>query len=1148
MPSDYTLLIDKLDAFIRKYYKDRLIRGALYSIGLLVLFFLGASLSEYFGRFGTTARTVLFWGFLLVAAGVLVRFIVFPLVKLFHLGKVISHDEAASIVGQHFGEVKDKLLNTLQLREQANSNFVNRELIEASIAQRSRELSPVPFAAAIDLSKNRKYLRYALPPLAVLIVLLFAAPSLITDPASRIIKHTSEFAPEAPFRFVVLDSNDLNVPEQEDFELLVAIADGAVPQQVELDINGQRIPLVKQDASHFTHRFRNVQEAIDFKLTAEGFFSKPFTLETVSNPMLTDLALRLDYPPYLGLPNTTANGNGDVSVPAGTRITWAANTRSADELQLAFDDTTYVLAPQGDNAFIASRRFLQSRTYSLVPRKGDHAAQNPLQYRVDVVPDLYPTILTEQKTDSTSPKRLYFKGDIGDDHGFKKLVFHYGFREGGDSVSADLRERTQEIGIDVKKTRQPFFHYWDLSDLRLMPGDKLEYWFEVWDNDGVNGSKSARSGTQLFEAPTLKELAEKQDADNEAVKSELKESIKEAQELQRELDKLRREMLDKKELNWQDKQKLENVMEKQKQLQQRIEKTTEQFKQNNQEQQSFKEMDERLLQKQQQVQELFENVLSEEMKKLYEEVQKLMEQMNKEDLQQKMEDMKMSQEDIEKELDRAMEQFKKMEVEQKAEDIAKQLEELAEKQKELAEETKDEKGDNSEQQKKQEELNKEFDDIRKQLDELEKKNGELESPVELPKTEEQEQEIQKEQEGSQQDMEKKDNKKAGEKQQKAGEQMEQMAFQMKSAMGASEQEQQEEDMDALRQLLENIVELSFDQEGALDDLNRTAAKDPHLVDIGRQQKKMRDDAKVIEDSLFALSKRVPQLQAAVNREMNAVNENMDQAMEHLAISRADMRGKPQAADKQQRAMTGLNNLALLLDEALQQMQQQQQQSGMPGSGKCKKPGGNGSGQGDSKKMAKTRANQQALSKQLEEMKKALEKGGKKPGDKPGEKPGDGSKPGANGKPGGMGLPGMSQQLAQLAAQQAAIRKEMQRAAQELNKDGTGAGQPLQKLAEEMEKVEKDIVNKNITQETLKRQQDIMVRLLEAEKSERERELDQKRESNEGRETPHTDPARFFEYQRTKQREAELLRTVPPGLKPYYKARVAEYFDTFDRPR
>ena len=47
MHSDTDLLITKLDAFIRKFYKDRLIRGVLYSVGLLVAFFLIAALLEY---------------------------------------------------------------------------------------------------------------------------------------------------------------------------------------------------------------------------------------------------------------------------------------------------------------------------------------------------------------------------------------------------------------------------------------------------------------------------------------------------------------------------------------------------------------------------------------------------------------------------------------------------------------------------------------------------------------------------------------------------------------------------------------------------------------------------------------------------------------------------------------------------------------------------------------------------------------------------------------------------------------------------------------------------------------------------------------------------------------------------------------------
>ena len=198
MASDYDLLIAKLDGFIRKYYKDRLIRGSLYSVGLLVLFFLAASLSEYFGRFGTGVRTLLFWLLLVVALVVLVRFIAIPLMKLFRLGPVITHAEAASIVGRHFTQVRDKLLNTLQLRGQETEDPQRRALIEASIAQRSRELSPVPFSTAIDLSRNRRYLRYALPPLGVLIILLFAAPSLITGPTKRLMEHSTPTSTSVP--------------------------------------------------------------------------------------------------------------------------------------------------------------------------------------------------------------------------------------------------------------------------------------------------------------------------------------------------------------------------------------------------------------------------------------------------------------------------------------------------------------------------------------------------------------------------------------------------------------------------------------------------------------------------------------------------------------------------------------------------------------------------------------------------------------------------------------------------------------------------------------------------------------------------------------------------------------------------------------
>ncbi|MCB0811197.1 MAG: hypothetical protein KDB96_18115, partial [Flavobacteriales bacterium] len=354
MRADYDLLIAKLDAFIRRYYKDRLIRGGLYAIGLLAGAFLLVALLEHFGRFNSLARTVLFWSFLAAAAVVVVRFVAVPLVKLFRLGAVISHTEAARIIGTHFGEVKDKLLNTLQLREQAGTAPGRRALIEASIAQRSRELGPVPFAQAIDLRRNTRYLRYALPPLLVLAVLLLAAPSLIKEPTRRLMAHGTEFVPEAPFRFLVNDT--LEVPEQEDFELEVDLRGEELPQQVDLLVGDQRIPLVRQNAARFTHRFRNVQGPITFQLTAGGFLSGEFVLNTLPNPTLLDFALDLAYPAYLGMADEEVRNTGDVTVPAGTRITWTVNTRSADRLLLAFDDSTYALDDRGDGRFTAERR------------------------------------------------------------------------------------------------------------------------------------------------------------------------------------------------------------------------------------------------------------------------------------------------------------------------------------------------------------------------------------------------------------------------------------------------------------------------------------------------------------------------------------------------------------------------------------------------------------------------------------------------------------------------------------------------------------------------------------------------------------------------------------------------------------------------
>ena len=152
----YDVLIAKLDEFIRKYYKNLLIRGGIYSTGIILAFYLLAILLEYFGNFGTGVRTLLFWVLLLGVSFVLYNYVAIPLLKLRRVGQTLSYEQAASIIGKHFSEVSDKLLNVLQLKSSHLGIQGSEELVRASIDQKIGQLRPVPFAAAIDLSENKK--------------------------------------------------------------------------------------------------------------------------------------------------------------------------------------------------------------------------------------------------------------------------------------------------------------------------------------------------------------------------------------------------------------------------------------------------------------------------------------------------------------------------------------------------------------------------------------------------------------------------------------------------------------------------------------------------------------------------------------------------------------------------------------------------------------------------------------------------------------------------------------------------------------------------------------------------------------------------------------------------------------------------------
>lgn len=197
--SNYRLLIQKLDQFIRKFYLNKLLKGSLYFVGLILAVYLIISLTEYKLYFSTNIRKLIAFGFVSLFSISGFVWIVKPLIALFRLGKTISHEQAAAIIGTHFTDIKDKLLNALQLKQKSEED--NSGLLEASINQKIDNIKLVPFSNAIDLSKNKKYLKYALPPIGALLFLLVAAPSILKESNLRLSNPNTVFAKKAPFEF-----------------------------------------------------------------------------------------------------------------------------------------------------------------------------------------------------------------------------------------------------------------------------------------------------------------------------------------------------------------------------------------------------------------------------------------------------------------------------------------------------------------------------------------------------------------------------------------------------------------------------------------------------------------------------------------------------------------------------------------------------------------------------------------------------------------------------------------------------------------------------------------------------------------------------------------------------------------------------------
>lgn len=1093
-------LLHKLQAYKKKYYLNRLLKGLIFFFALAFSAYLILSIIEYYGRYNSVFRFVFLSGYLVLTIIGLSRWIIIPLAELFALRRQMSNEQAAKEIGRFFPQVSDKLLNTLQLNtlDQKDNLF-----IQASISQKTKELSIVPFTQAVNYKENNRYLRYLGVPLAIFLVLLIFIPEMLTESAARIINYNKEYSYPAPFTFEI-QNKELNGYRHEDFVLQLKVDGSMIPSQVFIQSGTRKIKLIKSESGVYTHTFKNLQKDERFYFEAAGYTSPDYILRLFSRPNLKTFDIEAVYPAYLNKSPLVLSNAGHLTIPEGTRLKWNFITEDVENIIVRFSDPSVETAEMNsaNNRFSFTRKINQSLDYHLDLENKYGRSKDKISYHINVIPDQYPEINAETYKDSVLYNYVTVGGSVSDDYGLSKLNMFYRIVN-EKSESRETLFKNFPVKINNNSLSENFIINWPLDSFDLKPDQQLEYYIVVWDNDGVNGPKSSKSKTFSFLIPDKETIREEMKSSAKSAEQSIVQSLSKSKQLKKDIEDIENRLKTKNQLNWQDKKAMEELTRKHEELKKEIEELKKEYDRLSEKQEKFNKPDEDLKQKMEQLQKLMDELLDEETRKLYEEMQKLLQdKIDKNELQKLLEQIKQKDNTIHHELERTLEWFKQIQFEQKLNEIKNDLQDLSKEQKELSEETKDDKKSNKEELlEKQEKLNEEFKNIEKDLNDLEKLNNDMKNKNDMGDMGEDKEEIKSKQQKGTEQLRKNQNKNASESQKDAAEKMREMADKMAQMQNQTSMEQAEENMEDLRAILDNLLKLSFDQEDLMKDFRKVNQSDPRYIELSQKQFKLKDDSKIIEDSLMALAERVFQIQSFVTREVGEMNRHMDASIKNIRDRRPDL-----ATGNQQFTMTSVNNLALMLNDVLKQMQQQLAQM-QGGSQMCNKPGQNKKpGLGDLQKQ---------LNQQIEQMKK---------GDKPG------------GNPGGN----MSKEIAKMAAQQEMIRNALK----ELQKQSPGgdkSGKELSEILKEMEQSEKDLVNKNISQELLQRQKEILTRLLEAEKSLRERDADDERESNQGKEINRDMPPDFEKYLKEKEKQIELLKTVNPSLTPYYKKEVNEYF-------
>lgn len=1140
----YDEMLLRLSDTRSRLYKERLLRGgfilAIATVALLTF----SSIIEALFNSGMGFRTLYFAVAALSVIFFSAWFVVAPVLRWKRILPGISEKEIAERVGEKFPEIRDRLRNILEIFEEQNLTHIDeqrfhpiysRNLVDASFGDLKIAASNFNFSDIVSFAalwRARKYFLFV----SGAAFLMFIIPQFeLQFAAYRLVHFRTDFRTPDAFAFIVQPGN-AEIVKGESVPISVTLLPNAgtvnhiraaLPKTISLTVrqrgisSSEQVEVRPDSMGQFRTSIPSLKQSVEYFVEAEGILSPTYAITVIDRPVIRSLKVRLTPPAYSRLQRQLLDENfGDVLALPGTLVKWQiSSSKDLRRAQIVFNDGKEIplirheSRSQGDT-YSAELSLHTRATYHVEVEDMDGFANlNPIEYKIEIMIDETPTVAIVypgKNIDITNEMQLPLRMKIHDDYGFTSVKIAYRLVHSRYEMPAETFTFTV-IPTSQETRNSPdsdVDFLWDISPLRLVPEDVVEYHAEVFDNDNVSGPKKGVSESYLLRLPSLEEVFADADKNHDDAIENLDKSMEEAENLKKNLDEVSQEMKKNRPLDWQQQKKVEETLKRYEELTKRIDDVSESVDAMTQEMQKNNILSSETVQKYIELQRLLQQINSPEFQEAMKKMQQAMQNVSPDQLRQAMQQVQFSEEAFRQSIERTMELLKRIQVEQKMDELVKRSTELQQEQEKLQNETSDanlpDAKNPEELAQKQDDINKQLTELQKQIEELRKKMAEFPKDMpmkELDKAERAAHDSTMEQsmQQSSQQLRLSQRQQAAQSQKIASKGMQQLSQRL------SEMEQQllnnemAETMNALRKAMKDLLEISQHEE---DLKNQSQSLDPNSQQFrenAQQQLNLQSELANVTNNLVELSQKsfavTPEMGKAVGKAMG----NMTQAMSGL-----EQRNGQQASGQQGEAMASLNNAASLVQSSMDAMQE----------------GGQGGGAGSLlQQLRRMAGQQQSINIQTERLLQ------------------------------GNGLSQQQlQEMGRLAKQQEAVQKSLE----ELNKEAQG-GQDrnrilgdLQKIADEMKEVVENLQQNNINPNTIQQQQRILSRLLDAQTSMRERDFEQRRKSLTGTTQTRRSPADIRKDSGLDQVRRDLLKAAEEGYSKDYQDLIRKYYDALNK--